>query len=102
MKARILQILLLAGLASCQKNFDAPDVIAPQSLQSSQPSFISSDTITENEVLSDGRTYVTRKYWITSVSPVKEGSSVTVTMNTTNVAKGTAIAYSITGIDTND
>jgi len=100
MKNRVMQILLLAGLVSCQKNVDSLEVIAPQF---SRPlSFISSDTLTENEMSADGRTYVTRKYWLTSASPVDEGSSVTVKMNTSNVAKGVSIAYSITGIDTSD
>ncbi|MEJ0101262.1 MAG: DUF4832 domain-containing protein [Bacteroidota bacterium] len=103
MKNRIMQILLLAGLVSCQKELDSLELIEPTAPQISRPlSFISSDTITENEISADGRTYVTRKYWITSVSPVNEGASVTIKMNTSNVTKGTSIAYSVSGIDTSD
>ncbi|MEJ0101264.1 MAG: hypothetical protein WDO19_01350 [Bacteroidota bacterium] len=100
MKNRVVQILLLAGLVSCAKNYDSFEATTPQF---SQPSvFVSSDTAVENESSTEGRNYVTKTYWLTSVSPVNEGSSVTIKLNTTNVARGTIIAYSITGIDTSD
>ena len=105
MRSRVVPILLLAGLVlSCRKNFDSlaeqqvpTKAVAPQQ----SAGFISSDTAVESESVQDGRV-ITKSYWLTSKSPVNEGSSVTVKMNTTNVPKGTAVPYTITGIDSND
>lgn len=97
MKSRVVQILLLTGIVSCAKNFDSFEGNASQSLQPLS-ALISSDTVIESSSSSNARTYYgTKTYWLTSVSPVSEGSTVSITMHTTNVSQGTVIAYAITG-----
>ena len=102
MKSRLMQIILLAGLFSCNKNFDSFQTPVPQTNLPNPSFFVSSDTIVETEEIADGGRYIFRSYWLTSTSPVKEGNSVTIKMNTKNVVRGAVIAYTITGIDSND
>jgi|GEM_PF-1923118 len=102
MKSRLMQIILLAGLFSCNKNFDSFETPVPQTNLPNPSFFVSSDTIVETEEIADGGRYIFRSYWLTSTSPVKEGNSVTIKMNTKNVVRGAVIAYTITGIDSND
>lgn len=102
MKTRFVQILLLAGLFACKKNFDVIETTTPQIKLSLPLHFVSSDTVVETEQVADGGRYVKKSYWLTSVSPINEGASVTIKMNTTNVSRGTVIPYTITGIDSND
>lgn len=103
MRSRVVQILVLAGLVmSCKKNFDSFEEPVVTSVETPKSSlFVSSDTAIESESVANGRT-ITKSYWLTSISPIKKGSAVTVKMNTINVAKGTVIPYKITGIDSSN
>jgi len=102
MRSRVVQIILLAVLVySCRKNFESIEG-ENAVLQAEQDlTIISSDTATESTSSADGRS-ITMSYWLTSKSYVEGNAPYIVRMNTKNVAKGTVIPYTITGIDSGD
>ena len=102
MRSRVVQIILLAVLVySCRKNFESIEG-ENAVLQAEQDlTIISSDTATESTSSADGRA-ITMSYWLTSKSYVEGNAPYVVRMNTKNVAKGTVIPYTISGIDSGD
>jgi len=65
--------------------------------------FLASDVVTASVSILDSSTTPTPTYTLTrSISTINEGQSVTITLTTSNVANGTSIPWTVTGISAGD